>query len=185
MSGHHILALWPVPQVAVALALTTLAIRFPLVAKAKLYDLAVVALLVANAWVVVSIHSQLHRTGGRGYWSDSVYALGDYLVEHNQPIVAVDWGFTLNLIVLSDGELEITKAYKEFWKKPISATTLAPFVHADTLYLCHEPGTEMFVGAREALLTAARERGLEALEEAAFSTRDGRKVCSVVRLVAP
>ena len=181
LKGHHLLALYPALHVAVAVLLTAVSERM---GGAWMLAPAVCVLLAANAAAVVSIYSVLQRTGGTRSWSDSIYAVNEYLVERGQPVVALDWGFTLNLMVLSAGELRIGRAYEEFWKKPVSAATLYRFIDRGTLYLAHPPGSEVFPGAFDAFVEAAGRRALTVRENAVFRTRDGRRVSTVYSVSA-
>lgn len=109
----HFFLLFPLPQMAVAVAAVWLAEavaqrlfheqRFPRAALGALLVIALIALpLSRDLWVNAQYHEQLGIMGGSGRFSDAVYKLAAYLDREGivEP-VALDWGIERNVRVLT------------------------------------------------------------------------------------
>ena len=108
----HFFLLFPLPQMAVAVAAIWLAegvarhvFRAPL-PRAALSALLVIALIALplsrDLWVNAQYHEQLGGMGGSGRFSDAIYKLAGYLEAQGivEP-VALDWGIEKNVRVLT------------------------------------------------------------------------------------
>jgi 4-amino-4-deoxy-L-arabinose transferase-like glycosyltransferase len=183
LHGHHLMALFPFLHIVMGVFLVQLSEIFPLIRQRSLHWIAAGALCLSSLVSTSSVYAALQRTGGTRFWSDSIYPLNEYLVSRNEPVIAMDWGFTLNLLVLSKGTLHIDRAYLQYWNKPVVSTTASPFIAPGRLYLCHTRETESFAGSLDAFLDATRAGGFTPREESRFSQRDGRVVSIVYRVV--
>lgn len=182
LSGHHLIALYPMLHVAIACTLASITTLVPFVQRFRL-DMALVTLLfITNLVTVVSLNNSLEKTGGVGFWSDAIYDLNEYLYSRGETIAAMEWGFTNNLIVLSKGKVRISRVYKEFWEKGISAEVIKPFLSEKSRYLFHTPDFTEFQPAYDGLSEAAARSGYSVHEEKFFYQRDAQKVYSIYRL---
>ncbi len=181
LHGHHLMALFPFLHIIMAVFLIQLTQALPAIRRLSLHVVLAGCLCLTSLASTWSVYVALQHTGGTRFWSDSIYALNSYLMERGEPVTAMDWGFTLNLLVLSRGTLHIDRGYVQYWSHPVEAETVLPFVLPGRLYLCHTRETESFPGSLDAFLQAARSRGLRVREEARFTRRDGPAVTIVYR----
>ena len=140
-----------------------------------------------NLTAVLHIDHKLQTTGGTGFWSDAITELADDLEVRGERVVLLDWGFTDNLIVLTEGRVALEPAYRELWRRPASQREmpeiLAPYIEPGALYLLHAPGFARYRRMPDLFRAAAEEQGLSESIEARFHQRDGREVYRLVRLV--
>jgi len=187
LQPHHLLALYPAFHVALALALVELGRWLRSVgherAGAAVTAALVTVLLAANLAAVVSIDRGLRRTGGVGYWSDAIEGLAERLKTRGEPVVVMDWGFTNNLVVLTEGELPMEPAYRELWRHPPGPELFEPYLGPGRLYLFHAPRFTHYREVPELFRRSAAEHGLRPVAETRFHQRDGREVFQLVRLV--
>ena len=199
LQPHHLLALYPALHVAMALALVELmrwsrflgqgpprgavtAVRGTALGVAAL---GVTAVLAANVTAVAAIHGALRETGGVGAWSDAVGELAEDLEKRDEaePVVVLDWGFTNNLIVLTEGEVPLEPAYRELWRHPPAPELFMPHLGPGRLYLLHAPPFTRLQEAPELFRRAVAEHGLRPVVETRFEQRNGREIYRLVRLV--
>lgn len=190
LQPHHLLALYPALHLALAVASVDLA-RWvaPTGRRAATVGAvgALVALVVgmANLRAVISIDQGLRRTGGVGYWSDAIEDLAAHLQARQEPVVVMDWGFTNNLIVLTEGEVPLEPAYRELWRHPPAPELFEPYLREGGLYLLHAPWLARLPEAPELFRSSVAEQGLRPVVETRFFQQDGREVFQLVRLVRP
>lgn len=135
------------------------------------------AIVTANLFSNMLIHRFFWQTGGRGHWSDAIYALAQELetVYAGRPIVAMDWGFRRNVNLLTRDAVEPSEAFS-YSPQPDSAfANTASVLLRDpaTLYLFHTPETTLFGGRFDALQRAATQQHKTLTLEQTYSTRDG------------
>ena len=183
LSGHHLLALYPMVHIAMALGLIHWSKRAAAWKRMNFAIAITIVLVIVNGATVVSIYRELSRTGGNGYWSDAIYDLNAYLQKRNLPIVAMEWGFTNNLLVLSQGTLHINRVYAERWKNVEWSTALEPHMNDNTLFLFHTKGFSEFQPAFDAFKAQAELSSREVIEERQFLQRDGIPVYTIFRTV--
>lgn len=184
--GWHLLGIYPFAQASAAVALVSVIQKFKprsaRVAKGFLAGFLIAAFL-AGGLTMQQTQAAIERTGGSGYWSDAIYELDTFLESQQKPIVAVDWGFTNSLIVLSKGKLKITRLYKEFYTNPVNEATVEPFIDPSNLYLCYSIEFECFRGTNQAFIQAAMNKGFKAYIQKTFIQRDGREVYRLYALL--
>jgi hypothetical protein len=161
---HHMVAVYPFPHLAIALAITSLTVR-----RSRLRSVAAGALvaLLLGSQVAVLLATQrlIAETGGRGWWSDALNAFAREVEDRSDlTIVSLDWGFNEQLAFLTDGPA----LAEPFWALH-PATTRS----ADAVYLVHPPEYSLR-GADQALLDEARRAGPERAEVRGWSDRQGR-----------
>lgn len=201
LNPHHLLTLYPVFQLMVAVALAD-AVRWGRrtgrTGSAQAAVLLAVALVVtANLASVSAIQRALRTTGGTGYWSDAIYQLAQDLEERflapgrsgagalsGERLRIMDWGFTNNLIVLTEGRLPMEPVYRQLWRRPASVALFLAEVDPDARYLFHASAFSLYDRVPELFAAAAARRDLVPVVEERYHQRDGREVYRLVRLVA-
>jgi hypothetical protein len=102
---HHIVLLWPMPQLFVAVAVASLRPKW--LGAAAGTALIAANLLVGNQYIV-----QFERTGSYGLFTDALYPLSDSLAgSHARTIYLVDFGNWYNLNFLQEGRLNLQQAW--------------------------------------------------------------------------
>lgn len=188
LGPHHLLTLYPALHLAVAVAAVDICRRFaaPRTVLAGVSAALVLLVGAVNLTAVLGIDQKLRTTGGTGFWSDAITVLAEDLEARGERVVVLDWGFTDNLIVLTEGRVALEPAYRELWRRPASRRDspeiLAPYVEPGALYLLHTPGFARYRRMSELFRTAAAQRGLVESIERRFFQRDGREIYRLVRL---
>lgn len=187
-SPHHVLLVYPAPQ----LALAAVAVGGPRLvrgrarlAAAALGAAAVAACVGASVATTAAMLSRLDRTGGLGSYSDGIYALDRYLLQHDarRRLVVVDWGIYQNLIALSNGTLKGTELWKELNSSDrLRGSVLAELDDSSARYVLHAPQATIFPRARGRFFAIVRRRGRHALLERRISTRLGQPLFEIYRL---
>jgi 4-amino-4-deoxy-L-arabinose transferase-like glycosyltransferase len=187
----HLMLVFPVPQVLVAVALSSSADTIAASSRARrTIGLAVLGILAvcivgAEAWTTYRYERALTQTGGTGYHSDAINALAHDLEPPGTPsAVALDWGFRRNLQILTQNRV----APREWFT--YSNPPLPEFQnHADqlmeqpsALYLFHTPGLTAFPGHWEVFERAAYRHRLAPVIWRTYKQRDGTAVYLVYRL---
>ncbi len=116
-------------------------------------------------------------TGGKGLWSDAIYALADELerLAPDHPIIALDWGFARNVNFLTRNRVQLQEAY-EFLPAPSPKFQDAASVllrEPANVYVAHAAGNETFRGYRDAFERQALRMHKRLQLLAAFPERDG------------
>jgi len=163
--SHHIVQLWPLPQMMVAAALVSIPRISPAMAMAAAAPFVIWCGLVTNEY-----YSQVVTRGGVPIWSDAIEPLRQKLAETPAGgILTLDWGIMGPLRVLGRGDLPL-----RFWKAD-QARTLA------------ENPSFVFVryvdrrGCNDEKFSALRETGFQEELIADIADRNGRPVYRVVR----
>lgn len=187
LNPHHLLTLYPALHLAMALAAVSAA---PVAGSRRWSSVRVgvlvgVVLLVnaSNLAAVRSIDRGLQETGGVGFWSDTIVELAEDLDARGEPVTVMDWGFTNNLIVLTEGRLSLEPAYRELWRQAPVPKRFEPYLERHRLYLFHAPGFTLYPQVPGLFRELAASHGLEPRVEARFRQRDGREIYQVHRLV--
>lgn len=152
---------WPVPRAAARLGVVG----------------AVLALVGHHALANVAIHRDIARSGGRGLWSDAIYALAQLLGERysSSKIVAMDWGFERSVALITRGEIRMREAY-EYTSAPspeFERLNMALLHEGDHVYLFHPPPLAAFDGHYELLERAALKLHQRLIRQAQVQARDG------------
>jgi 4-amino-4-deoxy-L-arabinose transferase-like glycosyltransferase len=138
------------------------------------------AIVTANLFSNVLIHSFFWQTGGRGHWSDAIYALAQELetVYAGRPIVAMDWGFRRNVNLLTRDAVEPRETFGYSPQPDAAFANTASVLLRDpaTLYLLHTPQTTLFGGRFDALQRVATQQHKTLTVEQTYNTRDGEPV---------
>jgi hypothetical protein len=185
-SAHHIILLWPLPQLFVAVALAEVGRRFgrPGIWTATL---AAAVLLVGNLLNLNQCFYQLTRFGAADSWTDATYALSASLAKlpPGAKLLVGDWGILNVLTVLNEGKLNIEAATNPFQSANATgqhrndASTL--FGQKDAIWLRFRTGHEMFTGINTREDTSAVEAGYRKVLLATFWDRNDRPILEAIR----
>jgi hypothetical protein len=191
-SPHHLLIVWPIPQVLVSVALFSLAdavqptSRSRVAASMSILGVVAVILVGAEAMTSVRYHRAFSQTGGAGVFSDAIYELASDLEAPGTPQpIAMDWGFRRNLQFLTQNRVDPNEWFT--YSSPV-APEFEGYVRSlikrypDALYLFHVPEYTMFPGHREIFEDVAYRHHLSPVIWKTYIQRDGRPVYQVVTL---
>ena len=181
-AAHHVLMLWPFPQLFLAIVLGALGWYWAA-------DLVIVVLVTLNLLVVSQHFLQFERDGAASNFTDALFPLSQELVDApGQTIYVADWGMMDTLVLLHKGQLNIHPIYDRFIKDTLSQPEQAEitqiFSDPATLYIGHVPGREAFPGVRERLNRAAIGHGYRKKIVDVISDSNGRPVFELFRLQA-
>jgi hypothetical protein len=166
---HHIVLLWPLPQMMVAAALCAIPRLKPALAMAAAAPLVIWCALVTNEY-----YAQIVTRGNVPNWSDAIEPLRQKL--SGTPaggILALDWGIMGPLRALGRGDLPL-----KYWK-------------AEQAHMLAENPSFVFVryvdrqGRDDEKFAALRNTGLSEELVAEIADRNGRPVYRVVRFREP
>ena len=176
-SVHHIILLWPLPAMLMAVSFAAASRRL---GRAGLPAVAVLTALLAGSEMLVTneYYAQMVRNGGTVPWSDAVYTLSDYLgpAPSARSIACVDWGIMDSLRLLNHGRLPLRWGGDED-----DAGITAAVADGGTLYVGHPPGREVFEGKTEKLVTRAAALGFHREMLAVIADSYGRPTFEVFR----
>lgn len=189
---HHILNIYPFPQMLVAVILTEgvgCLVRFvqPLAARiARLGAIAVMLVLVGSDLVVQRNSARaMEASGGSGRWSDSIYRLAADLRSRppGEQVHLMDWGLMGRVAVLLDGRIQ---GIDEPWTALIDRAT-SPLEERQLLqerrseFVVDAPGTVAFPAAWELFQTYALHHGRQERLLKVYRQRDGTPTTLVYR----
>lgn len=187
IGGHHLIMLYPLPHIVVALAAvhisrlarSSLRIRFGLhgVTAAMIGGV-----LITNLATVGGYWQLERQTGGIGFWSDAVYDLAEVLMKDykNQPIYTMDWGFNTQLVLLSRGELTPEDTWWRYMDGSLDEHLLMLVSDERSVFLIHSEQWSLFPEALHALDAAAQLSTHLVRVEMKFYQRDGQHLYSIV-----
>jgi hypothetical protein len=187
----HLLVLLPLPQILIAVfALrlgSVLATRtrqkWAIAAGTAPAVLLVGGLIIFDLLVAYSYHHDMARTGGRSTFSDSIYALADYLDtrEGTSGVVALDWGIKRPVQLLTQDRVNPLDAYGyEATAGPDTIAAIRQLVaQPGNVYLFRTAEAGIAFPRFEVFTQAARDAGKQPVLERVFYQRDGAPVYEV------
>jgi hypothetical protein len=133
---HHVISLYPFPQLflGAGLAALWLAARSAPLAlfwPTRLAAAAIFALLIAsNLLLAETFHERLSTRGGDRYWSESIYDLSAALLEdyRGETVELLDWGFEQPLILLGADALKLDPVFWRILADPAPEAWLASLI---------------------------------------------------------
>lgn len=155
-SVHHIILLWPLPTMVIAVSLGAASRRL---GRYGLAAAAVATAVLAGSELLVTneYHALMVRNGGTVPWTDAVYTLSDYFGTGSnggsmKTLACVDWGILDTLRLLNRGTLPLRWGGEE--------SDLPNFAsQPGTIFLGHAAGREVFPGKTQKLTQRAAELG--------------------------
>lgn len=181
---HHVVLLWPLPHMVIAVALSAAA-RTQKWGRPLLIA-GVTVVCGANILVTNQYLSQFVRNGAAAVWSDAIFPLSAAIrPDPNQNLFVTDWGVFDTLRMLHQGKLRLWVGSEPLMKPQPAAADLAAVQRMLTvpspLFICHTKRYEVFSGAAERLENAARQLGYQKEVVRTISDTNGRPVFELVR----
>lgn len=164
---HHVILLWPFPQLAVAAGMAALPLRVAMP----------VVLLVATSQAYSGVtYLQYEATlGSRAAWSEASYGLASALSAAKPARVClIDWGFFDTLRLLGEGRFDLCAA------DPPSP--LALLQNEANVYVTHTAGEEILAGSNKRFLADAASQGFFPSSRRILPDRHGRPVIEIFHL---
>ncbi len=180
-SAHHVMLLWPFPQVFLGVVIQQL--RFK-----PLQVAAIVVLTLANLLVINQYVYQFEHAGSSAVWSDATGQLFDFMkTTPAEPYYVTDWGMGNAMAFLSNGTLPLQPLDAGF---PSDAAPnpdqlrerQTAFAARGAIFVGHTAGNEAFQ-VRERIEQAAREAGLSKVVIAVIPDSNGRPIFELYRLI--
>jgi len=183
-AGHHVVLLWPLPQMLVGTAAGQLW-RFGRHG-GKLVAAGVAAVCLSGLAVTNQYLADLVRRGAALAWTEASVPLARYLSRAAPGEVwALDWGIVGPLRIEGGGRLPV-RGWLDMepgWEVR-EAVGYRNLISSPQRYLvAHVAGTEYYPGRREALEAFARKQGFRPQTLQVISDRHGRAVFEVFRYV--
>jgi 4-amino-4-deoxy-L-arabinose transferase-like glycosyltransferase len=182
--AHHIVLLWPFPQMIVAIAFACAAARLSRYRTAALA--AAVAVVCGSSVLVLNQHlALLIRYGAAGVWSDAIYPLSDELgAIPAQNVFLADWGELDTLLMLHQGRIPIWIGSDPLMDPQLSPADLQQIGRMlelpGAVFICHTRRYEVFPGVAERLVEGARRLGYQKRVLRTVSDSNGRAVYEIL-----
>ncbi len=171
--AHHVVLLYPMPQLLVAIAVAALRPKWLAVAAGTV-------LILANLLVVNQYIAQFERNGSYGFFTDALYPLSDSLAGSEAcTIYIVDFGMEDNLELLDEGRLNLRRAWHTDSKPDAEIHTMLS--NTGALFVNHVPSREYFKGTDERLQAVARSDGFARQTIRTIQDSNGRPQFEVFR----
>jgi 4-amino-4-deoxy-L-arabinose transferase-like glycosyltransferase len=171
--AHHIVLLWPMPQLLVGVAVAALRPRWLAAAAATL-------LIAANLLVVNQYFAQLERNGAYGFFTDALYPLSDAIADRSgDTIYLVDWGVWGNLNFLHQGRLHLQPAWPIPARSQAEIEKMLSDPHA--LFLDHVQAREYYPGSGARLDAIAQSSGYQKQIVRTIQDSNGRPIFELIR----
>ena len=196
---HHIMMLYPFPQIIVAYAASELlSLTWGLGNKASPLNIAarvvaaalLLSLLVSNVVVDLKYLQSFRASGGKGIWSDAIYELADYAKQNSgTKLVLMDWGFENQLQLLSRGSINREEF---FWslldqkrEEELADTLYQKFTRENNdIFVFHAPQCTQFSEPRRIFDRMLEKHGLRPRPTEVLYQRDGPPVYLLERVAA-
>ncbi|HWB86128.1 MAG TPA: glycosyltransferase family 39 protein [Bryobacteraceae bacterium] len=187
-SVHHVILLWPFPQLVIALSFVAAVRRL---GRGALPALAAVTVLAAasNLLVLNQYYAQAVRDGGAVNWTDAVFPLSNYMKGVSASnVFCVDWGLLDTLRLLSHGTIPLRVGNDPVSKPELSAeetNDVKGWVSdPGSVFVAHTPEFEFFQGVNAKLAQMAAGWGYRKDMLTVISDSYGRPTFEVYRFKA-
>ncbi len=174
--AHHIVLLYPMPQLLVGIAVSALPWRSLMTAVAVL-------LIGANLLVLSQYISQFERNGTGTLFTDALYPLSDALDAFSDDhIHVVDWGIAESVNLLHRGQLHLVREWTIQYDSEAEQHRRVTSALADpqALFLTHTRRLELY-DVSERVTTMAQSAGYERVPVRTVTDSNGRPVFDLFR----
>lgn len=189
-SAHHIVLLWPLPHIVIAVALVDAASRLRFASTVVLA--AAVGVVCLSNLLVYNQHLYQFICDGPAYvWTDAIGPLSNQVSRwENRHLIVADWGIEYPLRMLHQGRLKTLWTADDVLSHEPNAqdrAAIAQMLSLDgALFITHAPPYEIQNGAAQRLQSLAGELGYQRHLVAAVDDSNGRRVFEVAQFgVAP
>ncbi len=184
-SVHHVVLLWPFPQLIVAVAFGEAAQKFGRAGKAAMAVMLVVV-AASNILVTNEYYRMALRNGGGLSWTDALTPLAGYLRGRwASQMMPIDWGIFDSLRLLDAGQLPLRGGADPLNKPSLDAADCEAvrqwLITPDTIFISHTDDNQMFPGVNTHLYEIAAANGMTREPMALIRDRNGREIFQVFR----
>lgn len=184
-AAHHIVLLWPVPHMFLAVAFAEASLRLRKIG-AWVLVAAMLYLAAGNLLVTNRYFYRLARFGPSSHWTDAIYELSRSVGELKPEQVMIDdWGMLNQLLLLHRGRLPLEFAGDRFLSAGVSEKQknwdLGRVEHG--LWVGHTAAYEEFRGATGGIVKSAESAGFRKETIKVISDRNGRPVFEIFRFI--
>jgi 4-amino-4-deoxy-L-arabinose transferase-like glycosyltransferase len=182
-AAHHIVLLWPIPHLFLAVTFAEASLRLRKIGGWVLV-VAMLYLAAENLFVTNQYFYQLARYGPSSHWTDAIYDLSRSVGELKpSKLVIDDWGLINQLVLLHRGQLHLEFADERFLSASLSAEerNLDRERLEHGLWLGHTTPYEEFHGTNDRILKAAASAGFHKELIKVIADRNGRPVFEIFR----
>ncbi len=182
-SVHHVVLLWPIPHLLVALVFAELSRRF---GRAGVVAVTLAAVLTwgSSFLILNQYHSQLVRYGAPSVWSDAISTLSDRLRQTSADhIFMMDWGMIYNVRMLTRGRLPIHVGMDAVDKNRPDPALLRRMIELpNSVFVSFTERWEQTEGVNRRLAAMAAQLGCRIDSVELVKDRNGRPVFQIVRI---
>ena len=171
-SVHHVILLWPVPLMFLALPLSEASRRLPRKIGIPLLCVIVGFFAAENVLATNQYLAQFIRNGPTKIWTNALYPLStDVMDSHYREVVGIDWGTSVPLEVLERAQRALSfVAVDESSPQP----ALDKMDKEGIVFLGHVKGMEEFADVNDKLDAIAKKKGLAKQVIKTFNDENGR-----------
>lgn len=162
--AHHLVLMYPMPQLLVATVVASLRPR-------HLWAALGVVLVGANLLVFDTYITQLRRSGPFGLFTDATFGLSKTLRDGADHVYSIDAGLWENLFTMHEGKLR-TQAL--FVLSQPAGELQAALRDPQAIFVDHVPGRQYLAGSAARLDEIAKPLGLKRVELRTISDSKGR-----------
>lgn len=195
--SHHIMMLYPFPQIIVAYAVSVLlSLRFSSIKRSQMLraiirpvSIGILAVLITSNLVADVKYLQFFvESGGRGIWSDAIYDLADYAEQNSDhKFVLMDWGFDTQLQLLSRGRIKREEFFGTLLAEKQETELMDELYQKvskedNDTFIFHAPQSTQFSRPRRIFDLMLEKYGLAAETTKVFYQRDGEPVYILQRV---
>jgi 4-amino-4-deoxy-L-arabinose transferase-like glycosyltransferase len=182
LRGHHFVVFLPFVQMFLAVGLGRMWQHSSTWLGRGAWGLVGGACIAANLLMVVRYHTFLAATGGRGVWSEAIYALTAYLEErcHTQRCLLGDWGLGTQIVTLATRPLQVEEVFWPYIYGASEAEAETLVCSPGALFVFYSDRYSNFSRPKQLFFAAAQRCRASATTERVFVERDGTPVIEVI-----
>ncbi len=173
-SVHHVILLWPVPLLFLALTFSEASRRLPQKVGVPILVVIVGFFAAENILATNQYLAQFIRNGPTGMWTNALFPLSaDLMQSHYGEIVGIDWGTTVPLEVLERAQIPLSAVtVDENSPQPV----LDKMGKDGVVFLGHLKDFEIFTGVNAKMEAIARKAGMVKYVIKTFNDDNGRPI---------
>lgn len=184
--AHHVVLLWPLPHLIIAVALVEGTRRLPRWSTATCAVILAV-LCGSNILVMNQYLSQFIRNGAGPIWTDAIMPLSTEVSRwSDRQLLMMDWGMDPTLRMLHEGKLKTLWNVSDVVAHELSPEDRAAVTRMFVIHgvlLTHTPKYELEPGSLERVKRVAAESGYQRRVLASINDSNGRPVFEIAEFV--
>jgi hypothetical protein len=183
---HHVVLLWPLPHLVIAVVLVESARRLPR-ASTAVFATTLALLCISGVLVTNQYLSQFISNGAGTVWTDAILPLSTQLARwSDRQVLILDWGMDPTLRMLHEGRLKTLWNVSDIVSHELSEedrTNVKRMFLIRGIMLTHTPKYEVQAGSLRRLLQVAKASGFERHLLSTINDSNGRAVFEVSEFV--